>query len=302
MQLSPGSADRLCLINLRHTRKPCLPPRSETYARMMAQATGTEEPVIPVSRPFHAWARLPDELKCEVLSHNLTLDGRIDKRKHAQCLQSGLFPLLATRNRHLANIAQEVYYNNNVFELCIGCRMQTGDVKLGKGYSFPPEDRISGLWCPKPHTAAMIRHLHIVAMNCKVGIEKGLICASHSTSWMYLIDLPPRDYWVNGTKDNAPRANINPEWQERFVNLHTLGIEWRLERDIMPGCFLEDGIGDMLRACIEKSGIRLRAPKVEFTVRDTYNGGRFLWHYHPCEQDHTEVFQHLKDMIMGKKT
>ena len=51
-----------------------------THTSKMAQPADKGELILPVLESFHDWARLPDELKCEVLSHNLTLDGEINDK------------------------------------------------------------------------------------------------------------------------------------------------------------------------------------------------------------------------------
>jgi hypothetical protein len=99
------------------------------------------EPLAQATAPttFHAWNRLPEELKLEVLSHNLTLAEEIDNVKHRELLESTLSTLIATRNRHLTNIAEEVNYKSSRFIIDIN----------------------GGLENPKQRTAAMIRHLHV---------------------------------------------------------------------------------------------------------------------------------------------
>jgi hypothetical protein len=64
-------------------------------------------PTVPTS--FHSWPELPVELKLEVLAY-----GIIDSSRNMKDFVS---PIIATRNRELANLALEVYYKHNRFYL-----------------------------------------------------------------------------------------------------------------------------------------------------------------------------------------
>ncbi|XP_014560594.1 hypothetical protein COCVIDRAFT_23226 [Bipolaris victoriae FI3] len=95
-----------------------LPDSSEAEGSPVVQGAPTT---------FHDWPQLPNELKLEVLSYLLTFTGGIDiyrgtpsydssmEDSHQKRLNDHLFPLIATRNRNMALLAQEAYYKRNVF-------------------------------------------------------------------------------------------------------------------------------------------------------------------------------------------
>jgi hypothetical protein len=99
------------------------------------------EPLADAAAPttFHPWPRLPEELKLEVLSHHLTFADDICDHRQTTLLENTLGSLIASGNRHLTSIAEEVYYKTNRFKIEIDWE----------------------LYRPKPRTAAMIRHLHV---------------------------------------------------------------------------------------------------------------------------------------------
>jgi hypothetical protein len=60
---------------------------------------------------FHGWSRLHDELQIRILAQNLDFDCGLDAYDHYNYFEEHVISLISTRNRHLANLALEVYYD-----------------------------------------------------------------------------------------------------------------------------------------------------------------------------------------------
>ena len=68
---------------------------------------------------FHGWSRLPDELKVEILAHNLDQTNGIDSIAHSRVFAEQLTSIIGTRDREFTTLALETYYTRNVFQVTI---------------------------------------------------------------------------------------------------------------------------------------------------------------------------------------
>ncbi|KAF1829935.1 hypothetical protein BDW02DRAFT_125118 [Decorospora gaudefroyi] len=225
-----------------------------------------KDSVIP-PKTFHGWSRLPDELQLEVLSHHLIYYTLIRASTHRELLNKLLFPLIGTRNRHLANLAQEVYYRGNQFAFCIS------------QLSFFPSTY------PKPPMAAMILHLHIKAVA-------DFPADRMSGTWD---KVPLLDRKTPGLKPW-------PNCQTTFTNLRTLKIVWDCDcvelRPPPGGCCYSTTRLEELPLQWDTINILFQADKVNVAVlkhRDLRIRGDEL-----CEA-HDDIFQGLKDRTTRKR-
>jgi hypothetical protein len=68
---------------------------------------------------FYGWLRLPDEVKVEILAHNLDQPDVVDANTHRAVLRRHLEPIIGTQNRKFVSLALEAYSNRNTFKVYI---------------------------------------------------------------------------------------------------------------------------------------------------------------------------------------
>ena len=78
-----------------------------------------DDPATKQPTTFHGWSRLPDELKVEILAHNLDQTNGIDSIAHSRLFAEHLTSIIGTRNREFTALALETYYKRNVFKVTI---------------------------------------------------------------------------------------------------------------------------------------------------------------------------------------
>lgn len=64
---------------------------------------------------FHGWSRLPDKPQIRIPTYDLDIDCNMDAIHHYDNFEEHVMPLISTRNRRLADLALEVYYDINHF-------------------------------------------------------------------------------------------------------------------------------------------------------------------------------------------
>jgi hypothetical protein len=225
---------------------------------------------------FHDWWRLPEELKLHVLSYLLVVDkpiqhlednNRIDINpssyyEHQQLLWDRLFPLIGTRNQHLAALSQEVYYKSNHF--VIQLRYSNG----------PPR-------YPKQLIAARLHYLIVDAVGYFTGtLEDILLDPEEGWRWLLkplrsleraaLDENDSRDYLAGGPEPDGIRDTA---WQTMFTNLQDLELKLdihglfdfhRGEPQQNPGeiCCIPSHMIAVLEACFADTEVALRARRV----------------------------------------
>jgi hypothetical protein len=219
---------------------------------------------------FHDWSGLPEELKLEVLSHNLAFAGDIDCWKHRDLLQSTLSPLIATRNRHLTSLAEEVYYNSNCFTIDI-------------------EEELD---CPKPRTAAMIRHLHVKIVDGFLTSPPDPDTMSGVPEWLLKLQ-EPFGSTEAGNEWSEPCDQTNPgsrlHWQTTLTDLHTLKLTWYATH------WVEAGLPPSQCCCLDPTA-RWRA--IRDWLEKTEMHADYLrpgLDWQRCRA-HDDVLKYLKDM------
>ncbi|KAH7082270.1 hypothetical protein FB567DRAFT_103015 [Paraphoma chrysanthemicola] len=172
---------------------------------------------MPSSAPAHVGRQyLPDELVVHILEQALVLPGgqKIDKTLHDQLFQDYLAPIITTRNRHLVDLALELYYHKNTFTV---------------------EIRARGLSRPSPAKSYAIRYLHITITECRMARELETMLLHPDSSWRWLLEplhpLDPPRYNPIGAQLLAPSEIANSTaWQRDFRDLRTLRLETKLEK------------------------------------------------------------------------
>jgi hypothetical protein len=233
------------------------------------------EPLASATSPtFHAWDRLPEELKLEVLSHNLTFEESIGAYIHKQYLQSTLYPLIGTRNRHLASLAQEVCYKTNQFKININDDLEH----------------------PKPRTAAMMRHLHVDIFKCLLFSPPDPDIMVEASKCLFKLQEP---FECRSEQGDQTNSESGLHWQTTFTGLQTLKLTWyarRIEIQLLPSeCCCSDPATrwKAIKDWLGKTEMLLRARKVECEMHAQYLRPAIGWQL--CRA-HDDVLKHLEDM------
>jgi hypothetical protein len=69
------------------------------------------------SQSFHLWSSLSTELKLEVLVYCLESPFILGETEHRRILRQTPGPIIQTRNAELVQLAQDVYYKENTFQI-----------------------------------------------------------------------------------------------------------------------------------------------------------------------------------------
>jgi hypothetical protein len=179
---------------------------------------------------FHCWSELPKHLKLEVFSHRLTgvLEHHCNLDDHdKRSFEEHLGPLLTAGNRELYDMAEEVYYANNIF--CMLIEETSHTYSTEEWYNNPAVPKF-----PHPRIARMIRHLTVCAAAnqfCKPPLEEIVLDASATSSWIFRPNRPlDPDEIASGPRQwlNTSRALT---WQSNFTNLYTPDL-WIMMYDV----------------------------------------------------------------------
>jgi hypothetical protein len=218
---------------------------------------------------FERWPDLLTELKLDVLSKVLSDYGNpnahIQLEGHGVVLHDMLYPIVATRNRELVELAMDVYYKRNIFAIYVGIYLNA------KGPLF-------GIRYPRPAKAKLIRRLRVF-VKCRVGRTLEDLVRAPDEGWCWLLKplrplhsdpLNNKQKVVPEWVSSEPDSETNTQWQLSFSNLKTLEIDFYLQ-DLV---YDEAGRGECcdlglarqtsLVALVDEAEMLLKADSLEF--------------------------------------
>ncbi|KAF2106145.1 hypothetical protein BDV96DRAFT_655016 [Lophiotrema nucula] len=167
---------------------------------------------------FHSWSRLPDELKLNILSHHLTAPDsvQIDRYLHRITTKRLLLPLIATRNRELATLARQVYYETNTFII------EPEVLELAVRRDATPDFVVL---YPNRANTHWIRKMVLRHRMMSTGILAGLLTSGASlwqkSQWEHLLRPKRLSKSTNIAEMHQPirDSNFRTRWQDSFTNL-----------------------------------------------------------------------------------
>jgi hypothetical protein len=152
---------------------------------------------------FHDWARLPTELKLEVLSCYLPATQYISEPEHRALLhRKELGTLIRTRNRELVTLGLDVYYGKYTFRVRIHDSLHS----VTPGITYPP-----------PAYGKLIRHLQVDMCSSPIGWNLDTSTLSKAQDWRWLFQPKAADL-------ETPRDSPYVAWQRHFSNIGNLEL------------------------------------------------------------------------------
>jgi hypothetical protein len=215
-------------------------------------ALGLSETSAPPAT-FHGWSRLPDEVKVEILAHNLDQPDVVDAVTHRKVFKAQLEPIIGTQNRELVSLALETYYNRNTFKVTV----------------YELSTRTS---CPPAASGHLIKTMEVHVGECGFYAHESLetMLIEWDNGWTSILTpLRPLDEGLINqlTWDRPDFGRARRAWQGSFPNLRTLHFSLRSRFHIQPQV-----ISQLLQLChrcgvsatqVQRLGERLRETSIE---------------------------------------
>ena len=217
---------------------------------------------------FHGWSRLPDELKVEILAHNLDQKDGINSAAHTRVFAEQLTSVIGTWNREFTTLALETYYTRNVFK-----------VTIYKGM----DRKCTNVQHPPVAYGHLIRKMELLAYSCYwcMLFPRRLLTRFSAMRYILNLKLPPvgdvaLDLFALLPHDGILMSTL---WQASFMHLQSLELKFEYPRfKAVAGltsdgecahCQLTTGQVEKVLTAVEEMYIPLQAAKTTVVFTST---------------------------------
>jgi len=216
-----------------------------------------DDPGTELSATFQGWSRLPDELKVQILAHNLDqkdgikpsehdpifadqlmstigtrdpMDG-IKSTAHTRVFAEQLTSIIGTRNRELTTLALETYYTRNVFKVTIDIR-------------FPSHRTY--IQHPPPAYGHLIRRMEVLVYTCYMYMMTPRLLLQKSSTMRHILSPSPKsplggDVALNLFALLPHEYSVSTLWQANFMHLQSLAFRFEYPAQKEIALFIRPG-------------------------------------------------------------